>query len=202
MQSLLNGEVVAFKTGSKEDPGVRWAQSIFDVLRSPAQGTFFVLLQPCPQLYTILPNLAHTTLMDQLQHLNLVYVRLVDTTGSLFAMSPDRFPLVVFSSVGRGRVKLETAGGNPKQRLYDSENEDEDGAKRCLDWSSRRCLVGMYLLEGGDGDSPDLQIAQKYSIQKCQAARAASGAVDSRELQPLRHCETEAAGRQTIALSI
>jgi hypothetical protein len=27
------------------------------------------------------------------------------------------------------------------------------GAERCLDRSSRRCLVGMHPLEGGDGDS-------------------------------------------------
>ncbi|KAJ7826232.1 hypothetical protein B0H14DRAFT_3467860 [Mycena olivaceomarginata] len=147
MQSLLNREVIAFKTESKEDPGVRWGRKF----KSPipvhsSTPSSLTLCTPPP--------------MDQLQHLNLVYVGLVDTTGSLFAMSPDRFPLVVFSSAERGRVKLETAGGKPKQQLYGSENEDEDRAKRCLDRSSRRCLVGMYLLEGGDRDGPEYRLKQ------------------------------------------
>ncbi|KAJ7788073.1 hypothetical protein B0H14DRAFT_3892649 [Mycena olivaceomarginata] len=163
MESLPNGELLAFKTGSREDPGVLWGRefkspivAIFDVLRSPAQDTVFILLQPRPQLYTILPNLVQTTSMDQLRHLDSVYVRLVEATGSLFAMSPDRFPLVAFSGAGRGRGKLETAGGEPKQRLYGS--EDEDGAERCLDRSSWRCLVGMHPLEGGDGDGPEYRL--------------------------------------------
>jgi hypothetical protein len=57
--------------------------------------------------------------MDQ-QHLDSVYVGLVEATGSLFAMSPGRFPLVAVSGAGQGRVKLETAlaGGEPKQCSY------------------------------------------------------------------------------------
>ncbi|KAJ7798730.1 hypothetical protein B0H14DRAFT_3543993, partial [Mycena olivaceomarginata] len=185
MQSLPNGELVAFKTGSKEDPRVRWGRefkspivAIFDVLRSPARDTFFVLLQPRP-LYTILRNLVHTTSMDQLiwakqltgypdhmswmdrlPHLDSVYVGLVGATGSLFAMSPDRFPLVAVSGAGQGRVKLETAlaGGEPKQRSYGS--EDEGGAERCLDRSSRRRLVGMHPLEAGDEDGPQYRLKQ------------------------------------------
>jgi serine/threonine-protein kinase/endoribonuclease IRE1 len=183
MESLPNGELLAFKTGSREDPGVLWGRefkspmyvfykysplqcqinllhsvAIFDVLQSPAQDTFFDLLQPRPQLYTILRNLVCATPMDRLRHLDSVYVRLVEATGSLFAMSPDRFPLVAFSGAGRGRVGLETAGEEPKQRSYGSEDEDEDGAARCLDWSSRRCLVGMHPLEGGDGDGPEYRL--------------------------------------------
>jgi serine/threonine-protein kinase/endoribonuclease IRE1 len=90
-----------------------------------------------------------------MDHLDSVYLGLVEATGSLFAMSPGRFPLVAFSGAGRGRVKLETAlaGGEPKQRLYGS--EDEDGAEGRLDRSSRRCLVGMHPLEAGDEDSPE-----------------------------------------------
>ncbi|KAJ7326439.1 hypothetical protein DFH08DRAFT_941069 [Mycena albidolilacea] len=163
MQSLPNGEIVAFKTGSKEDLGVRWGRkfkspivAIFNVLRSPTQDTVFILLQPRPRLSAILPKLAQTTSMDQLQYLDSVYVGLVEAMGSLFAMSPDRFPLVAFSGAGRGRVKLETAGGEPKQRSYGS--EDADGAEQCLDRSSQRCLVGMHPLEGGDEDGPQYRL--------------------------------------------
>ncbi|KAJ7788068.1 hypothetical protein B0H14DRAFT_3577815 [Mycena olivaceomarginata] len=133
MQSLPNGELLAFITGSKEDLGVCWGRefkspivAIFDVLRSPARDTFFILLQPRPRLYTILRNLVRATSMD---HLDSVYLGLVEAMGSLFAMSPGRFPLVAVSGAGQGRVKLETAlaGGKPKQRLYGS--EDEDGGR-------------------------------------------------------------------------
>ncbi|KAJ7326430.1 hypothetical protein DFH08DRAFT_968323 [Mycena albidolilacea] len=148
MQSLPNGEIVAFKTGSKEDLGVRWGRefkspivAIFDVLRGPAQDTFFVLLQPRPRLSVILHNLVRATSMD---HLDSVYLGLVEATGSLFAMSPGRLPLVAVS------------GGAPKQRLYGS--EDEDGAEGCLDRSSRRRLVGMHPLEAGDEDGPQYRL--------------------------------------------
>jgi serine/threonine-protein kinase/endoribonuclease IRE1 len=115
----------------------------------------FFVLQPRPQLYTILRNLVHATSMD---HLDSVYLGLVEVTGSLFDMSPGRFPLVAFSGAGQGRVKLETAlaGGEPKQRLYGF--EDEDGAEGCLDWSSRRCVVRIHPLEGGDGDGPEYRL--------------------------------------------
>ncbi|KAJ7805587.1 hypothetical protein B0H14DRAFT_2611242 [Mycena olivaceomarginata] len=170
MESLPNGELLAFKTGSREDPGVLWGRefkspivAIFDVLRSPAQDTFFVLLQPRPQLHTILPKLTHATSMDQLPHLGSVYISLVEETGSLFAMGLDRFPLVAFTAERKQRENA------MKPRDYGS------GAERC--WIGPR-------------GARSLQIAQKYSMQKCNPAREISG-----------HCETEAAGRRTIALS-
>jgi hypothetical protein len=102
--------------------------------------------------------------MDQPRHLDSVYVGLVEAMGSLFAMSLGRFPLVVFSGVGRGRVGLETAGGEPKQCSYGSEDEDEDGAKRCLDQSWRQYLVGMHSLEGGDRDSSESEYCLKQLV--------------------------------------
>ncbi|KAJ7805595.1 hypothetical protein B0H14DRAFT_3484999 [Mycena olivaceomarginata] len=98
--------------------------------------------------------------MDQLRHLDSVYVRLVEATGSLFAMSTDQFPFIVFRGVGRGRVGLETAlaGGEPKQCLYGS--EDADRAEQCLDRSSQQCLVRMHPLEGRDRDGPEYRLKQ------------------------------------------
>ncbi|KAJ7805578.1 hypothetical protein B0H14DRAFT_3153366 [Mycena olivaceomarginata] len=162
MQSLPNGEVISFKArGEGEDHSVLWgcnsrAQSlysvaIFDVLRNPTQHHTFVLLQPRPRLSAILPKLAQTTSTDQLPYFLSAYIGLVEETGSLFAMSPERFPLVAFTA---GRKRRENA---MKRRDHGS------GDDKCLDRSSlytdRRCLVGMHPLEGGDGDGPDLQIA-------------------------------------------
>jgi serine/threonine-protein kinase/endoribonuclease IRE1 len=114
--------------------------------------------------------------MDQLPHLQSAYIGLVEETGSLFAMSPDRFPLVVFSGGGGAHknrvIKVIDEGPRElpsdvdavteerkrrekamKQRNYGSEDA------RCLDRSSlytdRRCLGGIRPLEGGDGDGPE-----------------------------------------------
>ncbi|KAF7343463.1 hypothetical protein MVEN_01779100 [Mycena venus] len=190
IQSLPNGEIISFKARGEgsdiEDPSVLWGYkfknpivAIFDVFRNPAQHppNTFVLLQPRPQLAAILPNLARTTLMDQLPQLDSVYVGMVEETGSLFAMSPDRFPLVVFSDGRKNRVKIMDAPGDEeqlpsevdaitaerkrrekamKERQYGSEDD------RCLNRASlyidRRCPIGIRQLEGGDGDGPEMRL--------------------------------------------
>ncbi|KAJ7809428.1 hypothetical protein B0H14DRAFT_1501147 [Mycena olivaceomarginata] len=123
-----------------------YSVAIFDVLQNPTQHHTFVLLQPRPRLSAILPSVAQTTSTDQLPHLGSTYVGLVEETGSLFAMSPGRFPLVAFMAE---RKRRENA---MKPRDYGS------GTERCLDQSLRRCLVGMHPLEGGDGDSPEYRL--------------------------------------------
>jgi serine/threonine-protein kinase/endoribonuclease IRE1 len=85
--------------------------------------------------------------MEQLPHLGSAYVGLVEETGSLFAMSPDRFPLIAFT--GR-RKRRENA---MKLRNYGS-GDDECLGRPSL-YTDRRCLVGMHPLEGGDGDVPE-----------------------------------------------
>ncbi|KAJ7765537.1 hypothetical protein B0H14DRAFT_3510200 [Mycena olivaceomarginata] len=75
------------------------------------------------------------------------YIGLVEETGSLFAMSADRFPLVAFA--GR-RKRRENA---MKSRSHSS--EDEKCLGRASSYTDRRCLVGMHPLEAGDGDSPE-----------------------------------------------
>ena len=71
---------------------LRCSVAVFDVLTSPDRPQPFALLQPQPHLQDVLPGR-----MDHLPHLDAAYVGLINETGSLFAMSPDRFPLVVFS---------------------------------------------------------------------------------------------------------
>ncbi|KAJ7625014.1 hypothetical protein DFH06DRAFT_1142336 [Mycena polygramma] len=198
IQSLPNGEIISFKArgeANKQDSAstsgpVLWAYkfsnpivAIFDVLRTRTQHppSTFVLLQPRPQLSAILPQLTHATSMAQLPHIDSAYIGMVEETGSLFAMSPDRFPLVVFSGGGRkngpklldgpvekephlelpGEIDAVTAARKQREQAMKERNygyEDD----RCLDrtslYTDRRCLVGIRPLEGGDGDGPEMRM--------------------------------------------
>ncbi|KAJ6588414.1 hypothetical protein B0H19DRAFT_205878 [Mycena capillaripes] len=193
IQSLPNGGIMSFKTRreakhNSASDSVLWAYTfsnpivtIFDVLRSPThpQNTF-VLLQPRPQLSAILPKLSHAIAMNQLPHVDSAYIGMVEETGSLFAMSPDRFPLVVFRG-GKNNVPLiePPTKDDPtelprevdavtavrkqrekamKERNYGSEDD------RCQDrtslYTDRRCLVGIRSLEGGDGESSEMRMTR------------------------------------------
>ncbi|KAJ7177973.1 hypothetical protein C8R46DRAFT_942898 [Mycena filopes] len=192
IQSLPNGEIISFK--AKQNSGsdsVLWASkftnpivAIFDVLRSPTQHPphTFVLLQPRPQLSAILPKLNHATSVDQLPHLDSAYIGMVEETGSLFAMSPDRFPLVVFGGGGpktkipridSGSTGESSPGDLPTEieKVTAARKEREKAMKerdygfdddKCLDrtslYTDRRCLVGIRPLEGGDGDGPEMRM--------------------------------------------
>jgi serine/threonine-protein kinase/endoribonuclease IRE1 len=112
----------------------------------------FVLLQPRPQLSAILPKLTHATSMDQLPHLQSAYIGLVEETGSLFAMSPDRFPLVVFGGGGARKSRvIKVIDEGPRELSSDVDAVTEERKRRekamkernygseddrCLDWSS------------------------------------------------------------------
>ncbi|KAJ7747931.1 hypothetical protein DFH07DRAFT_775880 [Mycena maculata] len=188
IQSLPNGEIISFKVKGEAkqtfaQDSVLWANkynnpivAIFDVLRTPAQHppSTFVLLQPRPPFSAILPNLNQATSMDQLPHFNSVYIGLVEETGSLFAMSPDQFPMVAFGAGKQNRPKMVDSVPETgelasevsaitkarKQREgtmmgHDYGSEDD----RCMDRNAnRRYLVGMRELKGGDGDGPEMRM--------------------------------------------
>ncbi|KAJ7130190.1 hypothetical protein C8R44DRAFT_699316 [Mycena epipterygia] len=193
IQSLPNGEIISFKARGEAQlnsasDSVLWAYkfnnpivAIFDVLRTSAQHppNTFVLLQPRPQLSSILPQLNHATSKDQLPHLESAFIGMVEESGSLFAMSPDRFPLVVFGDGKKTRPKLIDApqGELPlelpgevdaitqarkqrekamNERHYSS--EDDRCQDRAAMYTDRRCLVGIRRLEGGDGDGPEMRM--------------------------------------------
>ncbi|KAJ7057037.1 hypothetical protein C8F01DRAFT_1153173 [Mycena amicta] len=190
VQSLPSGEIISFK--ARETNSMLWVYkfndpivAIFDVFRTQAQRgqTTFVLLQPRPQMSAILPQLKLVTSVDQLPHLDSAYIGLVKETGSLFAMSPERFPLVAFSDGGRGHrtPRIEPAypidsGELPPEldkitearkqrereralRERDYSTEDDDWCRdRSALYSDRRCLVGIRPLEGGDGDGPEMRM--------------------------------------------
>ncbi|KAJ7130189.1 hypothetical protein C8R44DRAFT_62074 [Mycena epipterygia] len=146
----------------------------------PSETLTFVLLQPRPQLSSILPQLNHATSKDQLPHLESAFIGMVEESGSLFAMSPDRFPLVVFgdgkktrpkviNAPPQGEVPLELPGEVDaitqarkqrekamKERHYSS--KDDRCQDRAAMYTDRQCLVGIRRLEGGDGDGPEMRM--------------------------------------------
>ncbi|KAJ7798724.1 hypothetical protein B0H14DRAFT_3543971 [Mycena olivaceomarginata] len=124
IQSLPNGEVISFKArGEGEDHSVLWGckfkspnVNCGDIRRTPEPYPA-PHLRPPPAPSAALrypPKLAQTTSTDQLPHLESAYVGLVEESGSLFAMSPDRFPLVAFTA---GRKRREKRDGAAEPRL-------------------------------------------------------------------------------------
>ncbi|KAJ7756994.1 hypothetical protein B0H16DRAFT_1885715 [Mycena metata] len=189
IQSLPKGEIISFKAKQNSaSDSVIWASkftnpivAIFDVLRSPAQhpAHTFVLLQPRPQLSAILPKLNHATSVDELPHLDSAYIGMVE--DSLFAMSPDRFPLVVLGAGGGSKPKMQTkrvehpseidavTAARKEREKAMKERDYGSNAEKCLDRTSlypdRRCLVGIRPLEGGDGDGDGLEMRLKRLVE-------------------------------------
>ena len=72
--------------------------TVLDVVKTGRQNPM-VLLQPNPRLQDVFPSmdLSNAAKLDhQLPNLDSAYVGVLEETGSLFAMSSDRFPLVAF----------------------------------------------------------------------------------------------------------
>ncbi|KAF8955069.1 ribonuclease 2-5A-domain-containing protein [Flammula alnicola] len=209
IQSLPNGEIIAFRTKSNgsgasgsstgkskpQSTGAFWGRpfpapivAIFDVLQplppSPHHhhpGPPFVLLQPRPRLQDLFPNLNPASSLTLPPHLGSAYVGVVEETGSLFVMSPERYPLVVFGGGGSeawGRWRAldppragsgsgaemggggggwgspEEDGGSDAEREGEREGEREREIELddcLLNPYAARCLVGVRPLEDGDG---------------------------------------------------
>ncbi|KAI0316237.1 hypothetical protein OF83DRAFT_1128090 [Amylostereum chailletii] len=122
VEPLPNGEIISFRVQDPDDPSAPsqretnfvWGQkfsspivAVFDVVRGPHREAPFVLLQPRPRLQDVLPSFDLSTAAKERRFpgLESAYVGLVEETGSLFAMSPDRFPLVVFGGAEDHRLK-------------------------------------------------------------------------------------------------
>ncbi|KAJ7177974.1 hypothetical protein C8R46DRAFT_667940 [Mycena filopes] len=169
MQSAPNGAVLAFDSAGRGFGGSIFMKSpivaIFDVLRKPDQDRPFVLLQPRA------PSSALGTFMDsanltKVPFVGLAYVGIVEEpetpTGSLFAMTPDVFPLGAKHGGGRRRRKpkrtrLVPRPGGGLLQVAEEEPEEDSDEPRCGElemgqtFADRRCLVGMHPLEGTDG---------------------------------------------------
>lgn len=72
--------------------------AVFDILRTPGRANPVALLQPKPRLQDFIPGDFASSNDDNLNmDLEATYIGLVEETRSLFALSPERYPLVVFS---------------------------------------------------------------------------------------------------------
>ncbi|KAF8065171.1 hypothetical protein FPV67DRAFT_172192 [Lyophyllum atratum] len=112
IQSLPSGEILSFKarsggeTAGQRDSQLLWRctfnapiVTIFDVLTSQeSRDDILVLLQPRPHLQGVLPDLTDTRLSDRKS----AFVGMVKETGSLFVMSPARFPHVLIGGPETG----------------------------------------------------------------------------------------------------
>ncbi|KAF9000543.1 hypothetical protein BDZ89DRAFT_695635 [Hymenopellis radicata] len=187
IQGLPNGNIISFKaTGSESQASAPplWIQrftspivAVFDVLQKPsshAHGSHtFVLLQPRPGLQELLPSLSLATAGVNLPNHQSAYVGMVEETGSLFAMSPLRYPLVAFGGsyttpkryiesppvptavdeITRARKEMERERAH--QRLYNKDGCEAENGEVVTD---RRCLIGIRPLVGGDGEGAESRL--------------------------------------------
>ncbi|EKM57175.1 uncharacterized protein PHACADRAFT_254759 [Phanerochaete carnosa HHB-10118-sp] len=180
IQSLPNGKILSFKSTLNTDTDAAlnaqlvWGRSysspivaVFDVVRTPVRSQPFVLLQPRIGLEDLLPNtdLASAAKHDRLPNLERAYVGMVEETGSLYAMSPDRYPLVVFGDANfeedYARRGGRTIDPPPGSIVFDSDRDFPaevdsvaQAVKRqklrelCRNGSNdKRCLIGVRPLE-------------------------------------------------------
>ncbi|TFY57369.1 hypothetical protein EVJ58_g7053, partial [Rhodofomes roseus] len=179
IQPLPNGEIVSFTSdvvqGADSDVArnthFEWGRAfstpvvaVFDILRSPQRSQPFVLLQPRLHLEDILPSAElRKAAARQSMPFDAAFVGIVEETGSLYAMGPDTFPLVIFGDAGVGRF-LDAA---PRDTHFDDEfgrDGDLPGdldsvtrrakerrlQKMCREGSNDlRCLTGVRRLEAG-----------------------------------------------------
>lgn len=131
----------------------------FDVVRKTSSHDShpFVLLQPSPRLQDVLPDLSAAAQLNYHPSFDSAYVGIVEETGSLFAMSPDRFPLVIFGGIegsasAPGRyidppIEVDEVTRARKEREAQGTEADHNV---CRNGSpDRRCLTGVRRLEAG-----------------------------------------------------
>jgi hypothetical protein len=110
--------------------------AVFDVVQSPRRPSPFVLLQPHLRLQDIFPS---PSAQSDYPTDETAFVGLVPGNGSLYALSPDHFPLVAFSDQA------------PTQRVEDNEGvvvSTENGMLQCFEGTTdRRCLTGVRALK-------------------------------------------------------
>lgn len=123
--------------------------AVFDILRRQDSDSAFALLQPRPRLADVLAfhNFASPSstggsshdglpqaLLDALPNLNSAFVGAIRESGSLYAMSPERFPLVAFgasNSAEHGYYLDAPSGSDPPLSAIDDEIPARELRERC-----------------------------------------------------------------------
>ncbi|KAF8153220.1 hypothetical protein B0H34DRAFT_800449 [Crassisporium funariophilum] len=171
VQSLPNGEIISFRAKrdsddkkTKKDSGPTSGTPLWGhhfntpIIRRPplplAPLPPFVLLQPTPHLTDLFPTASLTRPL--LPNLDSAYVGLLDESGSLYVMTPERFPLVVFGGSSGGKeghvgTRLRErlldgprVGGRYNDREEEEEGEEEDETDPCMrNPYDTYCLTGV-----------------------------------------------------------
>ncbi|KAM6501093.1 hypothetical protein JOM56_004107 [Amanita muscaria] len=168
IQSFPTGEIISFvATPDEAISSLMWMQkftnpivAILDVLdkRSPAGSHPFVLEQPRPRLQDVAPGVSPENSATVLPNAESAHVGMVTETGSLFAMSPERFPLVAFgnSDVQNNRKLIE--GSQPSLPISFDDTVPPRRPSSTFETLNcrqdvivdRRCLLGMRKVEEGE----------------------------------------------------
>jgi serine/threonine-protein kinase/endoribonuclease IRE1 len=125
-----------------------YSVAVLDVLKTPSRAQPFVLLQPHPRLEDVFgaKELTHAARKGHLPNLERAFVGLTDG-GSLFAMSPARYPLVMFADWSRAYSPSADADDRPL--TVDEMARRRALTARCGDGASMdpACLVGPKRLD-------------------------------------------------------
>ena len=124
----------SFQTGRLIFVLRRYSVAVFDVVKSARKQSPFVLLQPRLRLQEIFPHAIH---QRDYPDDETAFVGMVPGIGSLFALSPDHFPLVAFT---------ESAA---TQRIEGTEGviSGGHGMVQCSEGTTdRQCLTGVRAL--------------------------------------------------------
>lgn len=193
--SLIQCVLSSYRLRSANQSTLR-SVAVFDVLQSPSREDAYVLLQPRPRLQDIFPkvDLLNAVKENRFPNFKSAYVGIVEETGSLFAMSPDRFPLVVFSDAntadeyGVGRSIDPPPGSrwdfDPELNLpvdVDSVFRRAKLRQLCRSGSrDKRCYVGVKELESSqlsrllDG-APSVPLPPYFNSQNTEVAESTDG---------------------------
>lgn len=133
--------------------------AVLDVVKTPGRHSPMVLLQPSPRLQDVFPSidLSDTTKLNhQLPNLDSAYVGVLEETGSLFAMSSDRFPLVAFGDANANSMHplIDPPPGTslPIGAIPKSSVDEITKARKLRELCDNgsldpRCLIGIRKLE-------------------------------------------------------
>ena len=144
---------------STQAPNSFYRVTVLDVVKTSGRQNPLVLLQPSPRLQDVFPSmdLSNTAKLNhQLPNLDSAYVGILEETGSLFAMSSDRFPLVAFGDANPNSMHplIDPPPGThlPTGAVPKSSVDEIIKARKLRDLCDKgafdpRCLTGIRKLE-------------------------------------------------------
>jgi serine/threonine-protein kinase/endoribonuclease IRE1 len=164
--------------------------AVFDVLKGSNGQQPFVLLQPGARLHDLMPHvdLPAAAKSDRFPNLYSAYVGLCDGSGSLYAMTPEQFPLVVFGDTNIADGGARELIDPPSGQVLDSHSPHETAAstrarnlrQMCLQGlKDRRCLTGPRKLEESSQSRWDKLLDTASPISLPPLSNSNSEAIDS-----------------------